>query len=162
LRLYRAQVATFLDQHAAAPQVMAAVALLDDYLRRRGFGTYGSPLYDHINRLALDGLTGRELLEVVGSVFLFAYYFPKSLPDDRRLTYTLGYSVITAKPLPVRHYGDRTGKLKASKVSGEPRRVVGEFIRSALGVFFLRVTEKFEADYRRTVATNLTLAEPFA
>jgi hypothetical protein len=158
---FRRQMAAFIDQHSEAPQIAAAVQLLDELLEHRHH-LRGSPTSGHLLRLKADGLTGREALQVVGSVMLLSYHHPRLLPDDRRLTYALGYELLKARTLPQKFMLSPIRQDQHSIIpGGEPRRVLGEWVRSRLGVFFLRVVEALDQEHHRCVRTAQTLATPF-
>ena len=173
LHSYRQQMADFLDTHADTPQVKAAVALLDDMLN------YGLPkelpawrhaqhsqsdVVSRIRDLRDQGVTGRELLEIVGGVWLLAHDEPRTLPDDIRLTYRLGLEVMKSRTLPKRLHNSPTagGMLSRTSHPGSlPRKAIGGFVRRRLGVFFMRVIEALDAEDRYALKQAQTLAAPF-
>lgn len=114
-----------------------------------------------LTRLAMT-VTPREVIEEAAALWLASRRAPAWLPDDARLTFALASCVLRLAPCECMARGRYT---RATRTT---RQVIGEQIRSALGVFMHHVADEADRmavareDARRARATpfNQSKANP--
>ncbi len=163
LRSFVEQARRFFDRHADHPATQAAVEYLDNLLKEGAAASRRSKLYGQLDRLYQQDLRGREALEIVAGVWLFAYYRPRSLPDDQRLTFMLAHALLRARsrtPI-IRDYGER--RTRYYRRSGaKVRRALGEGLRQSLGGILRNMTDALEAEYQQRQERARKLLTPFS
>jgi len=153
---YRRKLSSFLDRYAETPQVTTALGVVEELLRSPS--SHASNASSRLSALVSDGVSARDVLEVAGAVWMYSWSRRGALPDDARLTYQLGYSVLSLRPLPqrARHrpapWGQPTETVKTITPGGPARRAVGEFLRTRLGIFYTRVIEALAAESKLVTA----------
>ena len=161
LAFYRREAASFIAAHAATPQIAAALSVVGALLR--GEGVSNDATRRHLLRLGQEGVTAHEALEIVLAVLIMSHHSPRDLGDDARLTFLLGYAVLSARPMPYRASLLRNGRVHHQTLSpsGTPRREIGTYLRGRLGLFGANVAGAIRAQQQKERETGLALATPF-
>ncbi len=170
LEEYRFKFSAFIDRHQDTPQVIAAVQLCADLIqhglpqelpkwRVKQLLRYRGDVDRRLLDLKALHVTGREVLNATGGVWLMSRLDPRILPDDVRLTYRLGLEVLKTRPFP--HRLTANGNEKVDVPGGLPRKAIGDYLRRHLGVFLTRVVEGLDAEVRHEIEQEKTLATKF-
>jgi hypothetical protein len=164
---YQARVAVFLQEHGSEPVVRQAERWLAGLIAsggrdlveessRQTRGRASSTLSDFLKRLCAKEVSGRELLERVGAVWLLSWREPLSLPDDDRLTFALAKSIIYTRPLRGRFMGtDKKGRRKhrAPRPQGATLQALGGHLREHLGAFAAYLVAGLEVQDKTAAAS---------
>jgi len=139
----RAVATRILNAYGARADVQAAVKWCDLLLASNP-QRLGSNSRDHrfdgragqqLQRLRGEGVTGRDVLLTALTVYAYSYRFHASLPDDLRLTYELGRTLVRLRPLPCKAF-----------VSATIYRTLGLLLREALVVLLHRLIRLHDHD----------------
>jgi hypothetical protein len=113
----------------------------------------------------------KDVLVVASALVWYSSRFRHRLPDDQRLTLMIGYHVLALARFSQREVwaGGEPVSRNTLSPGGPPRREIGEFLRSRLGVYFVKLVEGVEADLiarekakaAKLQAARDTLAAPF-
>jgi hypothetical protein len=123
------------------------------------FGVADGSANRELTRLRGNEVTGVEMLQTVLAVWLLSSFNERKLPSDDRLTYHLAIQVYKLRPGAISI--SRRGYKKWRAANGKSRQVVGEAIRSRLGLFFARVVEALNDEQHRRQANYKALSQPF-
>lgn len=170
LEEYRFKFSAFIDRHSETPQVRAAVQLCGDLIqhglpqelpkwRVKQLTRYRGDVDKRLLDLKALHVTGREILDAAGGVWLLSRSDPRILPDDVRLTYRLGLEVLKTRPFP--HKITTHGNDRIDVPKGLPRKAIGDYLRRHLGVFFTRVVEGLDAEVQAVIDREKMLATKF-
>lgn len=138
--------------------IQKAIGWFDQWLRDAAEGK-GVPCGRHIRRLALAGITGKELLITCGSLWAYSYRNPKYFPDNLSLKYGLSHQVMTLVPL--EYVTTRTGKSRAVMMNATERRAIGEHIVNYLGLLFVNICHEIERQDREEYDSRQAFGESF-
>lgn len=151
----REHVVRFLRYHADHAAVVAAIKWAERWLKDAA-ANESVPAVQHMQRLAAAGVTGKDIVEEVLSLWLFSRWHPHSLADDIRLTKALGTAVLYLAPSGKRN--------KNARIGGQARQIVGEHIRNTpnVGIFVFHVLDAIEAQIKTRQDDMQDMRLPFS
>ncbi|HEY9745020.1 MAG TPA: hypothetical protein V6C99_02245 [Oculatellaceae cyanobacterium] len=165
LKPYRELANRFLEEHREHKATQTAVAIVDTLIDKCYLLQQypDDPILRELLRLYNGGATGREVLERLCAVWLYAYYHPRWLPDDIRLTFALSRAMLQTKPQAIKSVSYRGGRERRTyqKPGAVVHMELGQLLRDKLGIFFINMIKALEAKEEQARQEKQALAEPF-
>jgi hypothetical protein len=161
-RIERRTVAAILSEHANHEGVKVAREWLDAWLERAAAGDKNATAPAEFSRLAAAGVTGERILEECASVWMFSVRYPRTLPDDARLTFALATAVLHLAPRYLRktyHYASYRDR-RYFTASKEDRHAIGKAIRDTLGPLLWNIATHPERTAQEHEARRRALFAP--
>lgn len=157
----RDEVATFVQRHADAPQIVAAGQWVADVFYMTNPETPGERVREKLRRFAVDPL---DVLRTGAGLWTFATRFPRTLPDDARLTVALGLAVcrllppeaMRTYPLDAERY-----RRRHAPIGPVARREVGATLRDGLAPLFANIARAINDEAERERRTFANIRIPF-
>jgi hypothetical protein len=154
LRPYRALAATLLKRFGDRRDVKAALQWLQKMLDKSPEDAAGVEL----QRLKSQGVTPAEMFRAALAVWAFHRDRPRSLPDDARLTYALGRTIVRLRRRR-RVFARSSLRLQTFNVPPHAFAYVGLRIRECLPVLFERLIALEEQEHQQEAALRLLIRE---
>lgn len=163
---YLKRVKQFFRKHKDHVATQEAIRVLDRWLYEGALIAVNRPgdrVSHELRRLYDGGLRGKEALEVMGAVWLFAYECPHRLPDDRRTTFALSRALLQTRPQIIRRVSRRSGKerLIYNKPGATVHEVIGQQVRNNIGIVYSRMVDAMQREVRQKQEAKDRLSQPF-
>jgi hypothetical protein len=163
---YLKRVKQFFRKYKDHPATLEAIKLLDQWLQEGAIIAAHHPgdrVNQELKRLYDGGLKGKEALEMMGAVWLFAYECPHRLPDDRRATYALSRALLQTRPQSIRRVSRRgdSERLIYNKPGATVHEVIGQRVRDSIGLTYVRMIEAMQREARKAQDARERLMRPF-
>ncbi len=163
LQPFHKSMEEFIERYSHHPGIKRGIKFLDDIMTVPSGSPRLSPKDAELARLVDKGLTGKEALVIVASVFLFSKYSPRILPVGPELTFAFADALLKARPQAViTSYWDGQSQRRAYKTVGtKVRRSLGETIMSGLSGLLYTLSAHFDKIEAEEKQRNLDYREPF-
>jgi hypothetical protein len=163
---YNKKFRQFKERWPDHPAIIAAEQFLDDLLADpRKYITHQHAA-DRLEAAAMRGANGRDMLELLAGVWMYAHYRPRELPDDARLTFALAKRSLM-------HWRKGRKDTTSARDNAEPMapmsvkqrtttfRAIGTVIRRYIGVLLERVCDRMNKDEQARQDLRNELWTPF-
>lgn len=144
---------------ASHPATVLAAKMAEDLIWERT--PAGEPRTSaYFTALRVAGVTGYQMLQRIGAIFIMREYQPKRFhASDRYFAYSCALAVIRAAPL--RSYRGRGGKTVYCRTPGTVVKAVADYITNHLALFFYKMVAHMAALETEQAARNQTMHEAF-
>jgi hypothetical protein len=155
-------ISAFLTKHREHEGAVAALRWLQRWLDAASMGEEIAGRTE-MQRLQLHGAQPLQILTVAAALFLLSRWRPKTLPDDDRLTWQIGYQVCCLAPRNRRYSVSRgKGRMVSMTIGKVPRREIGRRIRFNLSALLVNISEAIIAEDAEQKKFQSAIRRPFS
>jgi hypothetical protein len=143
--------------------VREACAWIRAWLDASIAGDSRQPGYIHAARLHRWQIEPRDILAEVCALWVYAMRYPRTLPDDERLTFALAVAMLFRAPRDyIKSYSYPSGERRKYRESGYADRLaVGTHLRMHLAPLFCNVAQAIEQQQQQERDARDAYREPF-
>lgn len=149
IEVEKEMVSKVIDLNESHEGVQEGIAFLDRLLLGCAQGTSFAPHCDYLASLKYQGVTGKELLITLSSLYLLQDSQQRLIKSDRHLTYLLGHFILKMAK-------------QASRVYGSHRRDIGQYLQDHLAVLCLNISKAAQELTLKKDNTLLQMSKPLA
>lgn len=163
---YLKRVKAFFKKHKSHPATVEACAILERWFKESAqVALYqpGDRISQELKRLYDGCVSGREALETIGAVWLFAYERPHQLPDDKRTTFALSRALLQLRPQAIRRVSRRGGmeRMIYAKPGANVHEIIGQQVRDSIGVIYVGMIQAMKRSEQQAQDAKARLRTPF-